>query len=216
MIDCVSVPTSHHFSTNLLRKQHRLRHAEVVLRFGWRDVYEFNDLEFDRYDTIATEYFVSRDEAGEVVGVIRSNPTTIPYMLEEYFPFLVHGLLPKASFIYEASRIVLDRDKLPSPEQRAIVVDKLLVALMERGRQRELSEYIGFMTPKIWKSTFIRIGWQPEWLGPEIGLPRSRYTVRAGRVPVTRSLHERVKVSTGLTGDTILNFGRRPTSRNVD
>ena len=69
--------------------------------------------------------------------------------------------------------------------------------------------------PAIWESTFIRIGWTPEWLGPEIGLPQSRYTVRAARVPVSRALHEQLKISTGLTGDTILNFGRE-TPLNVD
>jgi len=87
MIDCVSIPTSHHLTGNPVREQQRLRHAEVIKRLGWHDVYEINDLEFDHYDTLATEYFVSRDEAGRVVGVIRSNPTTIPYMLEECFPF---------------------------------------------------------------------------------------------------------------------------------
>jgi N-acyl-L-homoserine lactone synthetase len=205
-IDCVSIATSHHFTSNLVREQHRLRHAEVIKRLRWRDVYEINGLEFDRYDTFATEYFVSRDQTGRVVGVIRSNPTTIPYMLLECFPCLTDGFIPNDPHIFEASRLVVDHTTL-NDEERAVVVDKLLVALMERGLQRKLSEYVGFMIPEIWKSTFIRIGWEPEWVGPELGLLRYGQTVRAARIPVSRSIYEHIKVSTGLLEHTILNFG---------
>ena len=45
MIDCVSIATSHNFTGNLVREQHRLRHAEVIQRLGWRGVYEINDLD---------------------------------------------------------------------------------------------------------------------------------------------------------------------------
>jgi len=208
MIDCVSISTSHHFDGNLVREQHELRYAEVYVKEGWRDVYEINGLEFDRYDTLKTEYFVSRNEAGRVMGVIRSNPTTIPYMIEERFPSLIEDSLPMDSHVFETSRLVVDRTRLTTPEERAVVVDKLLVALMERGLQRNLSGYIGFMIPKIWKRTFRRIGWEPEWLGPERQLPGSDVIVRAGRVSVDPSIHEHLKKSTGLTGQTVLNFGR--------
>jgi N-acyl-L-homoserine lactone synthetase len=211
MIDCVSIETSHQFTRNLVREQHRLRHAEVIKRLEWRDVYEINDLEFDRYDTLATEYLVSRDQAGRVVGVIRSNPTTIPYMLQECFPFLIDGSVPNDSHIFEASRLVVDHTTLKTDEQRAVVVDKLLVALMERGLQRNLSEYVGFMVPEIWKRTFVRIGWKPEWRGPELGLLRYRDTVRAARIPVSPSIYYQIKESTGLSRQTVLNFGRGET-----
>src|SRR5215510_12446400 len=123
MIDCVSISTSHHFAGNLVREQHQLRYAEVFVKEGWRDVYAINDLEFDRYDTLETEYFVSRNEAGRVMGVIRSNPTTIPYMIEERFPFLIEGSLPNDSHVLETSRLVVDRTTLTTPEERAVVVD---------------------------------------------------------------------------------------------
>jgi len=73
------------------------------------------------------------------------------------FPFLIEGSRPRDSYIFEASRLVVDHTNLTDKE-REIVVDRLLVALMERGLQRELSEYIGFMIPKIWECTFQRIG----------------------------------------------------------
>ena len=142
------------------------------------------------------------------MGVIRASPTTIPYMIEERFPFLIEGSLPKDSHVFETSRLVVDRTTLATPEERAVVVDKLLMALMERGLQRNLSAYIGFMMPKIWKRTFCRIGWEPEWLGPEMRLPASDVIVRAGRASVDASIHRHLKQSTGLTGQTVLNFGR--------
>lgn len=172
------------------------------------DVYAINGLEFDRYDTLETEYFVSRNQTGRVIGVIRSNPTTIPYMIEERFPFLIESWLPKDSNVFETSRLVVDRTTLTTPEERGVVVDKLLIALMERGLQRNISGYIGFMIPKIWKRTFCRIGWEPEWLGPEKQLPGSDVIVRAGRLPVDASIHKHLKKSTGLTAQTVLNFGR--------
>jgi len=208
MIDCVSIATSHHFTDNLVREQHGLRYAEVIVKARWRDVYTFNNFEFDRYDTLATEYFVSRDQAGRVVGVIRSNPTTIPYMIEECFPSLIDGSLPRDPQILEASRLVVDRTTLTTPAERAVVVDQILVALMERGLQRELSEYIGFMPPKIWDRTFRRIGWEPEWLGREVRLKQYDHTVRAGRLLVSQSIHKHLKNATGLSGQTVLNFGR--------
>ena len=214
MIDCVSVPTSHHFTGNLVREQHRLRHAEVIVKEGWRDLYEINDLEFDEYDTLATEYFVARNRAGRVLGVIRASPTTIPYMIKECFPFLIDGSLPNDSHIFETSRLVVDRTTLKTRKKRAGVVNKLLLALMERGLQRELSAYIGFMMPKIWDSTFRRIGWEPEWLGPEIGLRPFRHTVRAARIPVSRSIYKHLKKTTGLSGQTVLNFGRSEAPNN--
>ena len=43
-------------------------------------------MEFDQYDNLATEYYIARDVNNEVLGVTRSYPTTIPYMLQDVFP----------------------------------------------------------------------------------------------------------------------------------
>ena len=129
-------------------------------------------------------------------------------MLKECFPFLADGPLPEASDIFEASRLVVDKTTLETQKERWVVIDKLLVALMERGLQRKLTEYVGFMIPEIWESTFIRVGWKPEWLGPGKQLLEQDYIVRAGRILVNRSIYEHMKRSTGLTGQTVLNFGR--------
>jgi acyl-homoserine lactone synthase len=205
MISCVTIATNHHFPGNLLADQHRLRYREVVDKENWSDIYVVDNMEFDRYDNLATEYFIARNQEGKIVGVCRSYPTTIPYMLSEAFPFLMKKNLPSSPKAFEASRLVLDRSLL-TKEQRRPVIDALLVAYMERGLQRKIDAYVGFMFPKIWSSTFQRIGWEIEWIGPPVPLPKTREVVRAGLIPVTESLNARIRTITGITRD-ILDFG---------
>jgi acyl-homoserine lactone synthase len=208
MIDCVSVATTHHFPENLLAEQHRLRYREVIQKENWGDVYICNGMEFDRYDNLATEYYVARDELGQVVGVTRSYPTTIPYMLSDAFRYLFTQGLPSSPKILEASRLVLDRSLL-SKENRRPVVDQLIVAYMERGLQRGIDAYVGFMLPKIWTSTFLRAGWDIEWLGPERLLPGTTDIVRAGLMPVNEGMNAKIRNTTGIYGE-VLNFGSGP------
>ena len=209
MIDCVSIASSHRFSENLLAEQHKLRYREVIQKENWGDVYIVDGMEFDRYDNLATEYFIARDKQNRVVGVTRSYPTTIPYMLSDAFTFLFSQKLPSSPQIFEASRLVLDRTLLSKPE-RMPVVDKLIVAYMERGLQRNIDAYVGFMLTKIWASTFQRAGWDIQWLGPELSLPKTGDVVRAGLIPVNEEMNQKVRRTTGIYAD-ILNFGQGDT-----
>jgi N-acyl-L-homoserine lactone synthetase len=169
MIDCVTIATSHCFPGNLVAAQHRLRYQEVIAKEDWSNIYVADEMEFDRYDNVATEYFVARNSEGDVLGVCRSYPTTIPYMLADVFPFLSSRDLPSSHKVHEASRLVLDRSLL-TKEARRPIVNELIVAYMERGLQRNIDAYVGFMLPRIWASTFLRAGWDVEWLGPETAL----------------------------------------------
>jgi N-acyl-L-homoserine lactone synthetase len=204
-IDCVSISTVHNFPGNLVAEQHRLRYREVITKEGWNDVYVMDGMEFDRYDSIATEYFVARDERGKVVGTMRSHPTTIPSMLSERFKFLVTRSLPAGSKILDLSRLVLDRTALPK-ERRKPVINALVLASLERGLQRSINGYVGFMLPKIWAGTFQSAGWDLEWLGDEKAL-ESGDVVRAGYIPVNESMGKRVRSVTGIT-EPVLNFGK--------
>ena len=205
MIECVTIATSHCFPGNLVADQHRLRYREVIEKEDWGDVYVANEMEFDRYDNIATEYFVARNPDGKVVGVTRSYPTTIPYMLSDVFPYLSQQQLPSSPRILEASRLVLDRSLL-TKEARRPIVNVLIVAYMERGLQRGIDAYVGFMIPAIWGSTFLRAGWEVEWLGPEIALPGATDIVRAALMPVNERINDMLRETTGITDD-ILSFG---------
>lgn len=205
MIDCVSPLTNHHFIGNPLKGQHELRYKEVIAKEGWDDLYVMDGMEFDEFDNIATEYYVARDEQGAVLGITRSYPTTIPYMLERSFQFLFDNPLMSSPDVLEASRLVLDRERMDK-QQRLSVVNELMVAYMERGLQRGLRGYVGFMLPKIWQSTFLRVGWGVEWLGPEVRLPKTNYFVRAGFMPVSEALNNKVRDTIKIYDD-VLNFG---------
>jgi N-acyl-L-homoserine lactone synthetase len=205
MIDCVNIATAHRFPGNLIAAQHRLRYQEVIAKEDWSNIYVADEMEFDRYDNVATEYFIARDEDGDVLGVSRSYPTTIPYMLSDVFPFLSSEGLPSSHKIHEASRLVLDRSLLTKDARRP-VVNELIVAYMERGMQRNIDAYVGFMLPRIWDSTFLRAGWDVEWLGPEVALPGTTDIVRAALMPVTKRMNDKVRTATGIRNP-ILNVG---------
>ena len=205
MIDCVSTVTSHHFPDNLLVEQHKLRYREVIQKEEWGNIYTLDDMEFDRYDNLATEYYIARDSAGRVVGVARSYPTTIPYMMSEAFTYLFSSDLPSSPRILEASRLVLDRSLL-AKEERQPVINEILLAYMERGLQRNIDAYVGFMLPKIWASTFQRVGWDIRWLGPERPLPGANGVVRAALMPVSEKIYQDMRSVTGVHGS-VLNMG---------
>ena len=100
---------------------------------------------------------------------------------------------------------MLDRSLLTKDARRPIV-DELIVAYMERGLQRNIDAYVGFMLPRIWQSTFVRAGWDVEWLGPETALPGTADIVRAALMPVNTRMNDRVRAATGI-GKPILNCG---------
>jgi len=205
MIDCVSIATNCNFSYSPIIRQHRLRYREVVQKEQWSHIYTLDGMEFDRFDNLATEYFIAKDAKNRVVGVTRTYPTTIPYMLSESFPFLSPKQFPSSVKIMESSRLVLDRDLL-GKQERQPVINQLVVACMERGMQRKIDAYIGFMLPKIWASTFLRCGWDIEWLGPEIALPVTNEVVRAALMPVNDRTNQKLRDTTGLH-EPVLNFG---------
>jgi N-acyl-L-homoserine lactone synthetase len=100
---------------------------------------------------------------------------------------------------------VLDRSLLTKEERRPIV-DQLIVAYMERGMHRNIDAYVGFMLPRIWSSTFLRAGWDIEWLGPEITLPGTTDIVRAGLMPVSERMNDKIRDATGIKTP-VLNYG---------
>ena len=205
MIDCISIKNARNFAQDLLVEQHKLRYREVVSKEKWGDIYIVDGMEFDQYDNLATEYYIARDNENNVVGVARSYPTTIPYMLSDIFTYLLSSDFPSSPRIFEASRLVLDRSKCPKEERRPII-DKLVLAYMERGLQRNIDAYIGFMLPKIWDSTFQRVGWEIKWAGPEFALPKTNETVRAAMMPVSEEMLQRIRDVTGIQRS-VLNFG---------
>ena len=82
----------------------RYRHKVFVEKLGWQLRCE-NALEFDQFDRDDTVYVVAYNRDQEVVGTARLLPTTRPYLLDEVFPHLLHGMAPPHSpDVWELSR----------------------------------------------------------------------------------------------------------------
>lgn len=215
MIECVNIGTADYFEGNPIAGALRLRHEELVKKEDWANIYVQPDprgaLEFDQYDTPATQYLVKRDEDGEVIATGRVKPTTIPYMLSHSFQDLCTDTPVSSPLVVEGSRIVINRDKIPRQDRRKIV-NEILVAYMECSLHMGAKYYVAFMMPQVWRATFFRIGWKANWLGPENVIGHSGEVVRAGILPVNKNVDQLIRHSTGLL-EPILDFGKNPNSQ---
>ena len=108
MIEAFSFRNAHQFGDSLA-SQARLRYRVFVLDRSLPHHY-YDGMEYDEFDTPAAVYLVWRDPKMIVRGLIRMIPTSVPYMLKSYWPFLCQTRdLPAAEDVWEASRICVDR-----------------------------------------------------------------------------------------------------------
>ncbi len=220
VVHCVTIATNHLFSGNLIAEQHRLRHKELIEKEQWSDIYvqpcgeteSSGNMEFDRYDNLATEYFIACDQAGRVVGVTRSYPTTLPYMISEVFNHLAVDGPTHSEELHELSRLAIDRDNL-SNQARIDVIDALLLSVLERGLQRGIKNYITFSYPGIWKITFERLNWPMTPAGKERRLADGK-SVRAGFIHINQEVATLIKQNTSITHE-VLSFGEGQSSDHI-
>jgi len=128
MIEGFSLKTAHLFG-DALASQARLRHRVFVQRRGLPHRHS-DGMAYDEFDTPAAFYLVWRDPSAEVRGMFRLIPTSLPYMLEQYWPQLCRlRPLPKAADIWEVGKVCVDRDFDRSLRQA--IIPQLLCALQE-------------------------------------------------------------------------------------
>jgi acyl homoserine lactone synthase len=158
MIEAFSLSTAHLFQ-DAMASQARLRYRVFVEQRGLPHLHH-EDLEFDEFDTPAAAYLVWRDQDRVVRGLIRLLRTDRPYMLKSLWPHLVNGRPPNSSYLWEMTRVCVD--KAVPPALRRTILPELLCAVAE---QLELSGARGVIgvTRAHLLSHFIRRGVQ--WLG---------------------------------------------------
>ncbi|MCD8563304.1 MAG: hypothetical protein LRY54_04580 [Alphaproteobacteria bacterium] len=145
---------------------HRLRKRIFVDAQNW-DIPTFKDMEYDAYDNPAATYLVHLNTQGEVDGMVRVYPTDRPYMIKDVWPEVVEKIpMPSSEKIYEGSRFVIDSDV--SKDEKKIIKEQLVCAMMEYGLENGIEYYVGVMPDNFWKSVFIRSGWTIEKLGKTI------------------------------------------------
>jgi acyl homoserine lactone synthase len=204
MIGCISIKTAHQFRGNPIASMFELRYRAVIKRQEW-DVPNWQQMEYDEFDNPSTTYFVWRDPADVVRGCARLAPTDRPYMLKKVFPFLVtNDTLPVNDMtIWEGSRICVEKE-LP-PELRRRVIHELNLGYMEFALAHGIRKIIGVMLPAYWRTVYMASGWEPFWYGEVATLP-SGERVRAGGLPVSEEMMQKVRRTTGIH-ETVLAYG---------
>lgn len=192
-IECFNMTTAHYYG-DALASQFRLRHNVFIERVSY-DVPSWKGMEFDQFDTPATQYFVWRDGDGVARGVARMAPTTLSYMLEEIWPDKITEIqMPKSERIWEGTRFGVD-NTLPA-DLRSQIVKELVCAYMEYANLMGLDAIIGVMPVGILRAVFARNGWKPMTLGPvwqEDGID-----VQAAKLPVNQDTLKAVRERTKL------------------
>lgn len=159
MIEAFSLKTAHLFG-DALASQARLRYRVFVQQRALPHAF-YDGMEYDEFDTPAAVYLVWRDPRMIVRGLIRLVPTSVPYMMETYWPELCRlRRLPKDEDVWEASRVCVDRSY--DPRIRRTIMPELLCAVEEFSRHNGARAAIG-VTRKHLIDHYLRKG--VEWLG---------------------------------------------------
>lgn len=193
-IDCFNVNTAHLYG-DAMASQYRLRKRVFIDRQNYA-VPSWKGMEYDQFDTPATQYFVWRDEDGVARGVARLGPTSMNYMLKEIWPEKITDIeLPPSDSVWEITRFGIDNDL--SPKLRNQIIRELVCALAEYAVTHGIDHYIGLTAVVVIRGVFMRNGWEPAALGPvwrEDGIE-----VQAGILPVSmetvQSVRHRTKMS---------------------
>lgn len=179
---------------DLLASQFRLRYSSIIDRQYW-DLPHYRGMEYDQYDTPAATYLVWADEKGEARGVSRLTPTDRPYMLQEVWPDMVETIgLPVTPSVWEGTRFCVDK-RLP-PELRKHVTKEIVCAYLEFSLANDIRHIIGVMPPGIWRSVFMRNGWDVSFLGDK--KKSNDGTIVAGMMDVTLMNLAKVREKTGI------------------
>jgi acyl homoserine lactone synthase len=201
MIEMFTWTTAHRFQ-DAMASQARLRFQVFVHARGLQHLH-YDGLEYDEFDTPSAVYLVWRDTNFAVRGLIRLLRTDRPYMLKNYWPWLVTARsLPEASDVWEMTRVCVDRTV--EPELRRMILPELLSAAKEFFIKERAAGMIGVTRAHL-LSHFVRQG--IVWLG-EPALIEGE-TERAFFVPTrfVRPDHHCAKYGIGgsvlLTGDAL-------------
>lgn len=201
MLLMVNFENSHKFGS-VLESIFKLRYEQFFERQNY-ETFVKGKREFDRYDTYATNYIIYRDKDNNVLGTSRKAPTTMPYMIEEIWPFLVNGSLPKADNVWESSRFCVDKNV--QHEKRKEIVTHLVAAGQLFGLKNDIEYFVGVMHPAIWRSVFIKNGWAVEALGDVYTLDDGS-KVLAAKMPVSQKIMNEINQKNNLNlGNIALN-----------
>ncbi|OYW82958.1 MAG: autoinducer synthesis protein [Asticcacaulis sp. 32-58-5] len=196
--------------SDLFFSQFQLRHREFIERQSY-EVKSLDGMEFDQYDTLASQYIVYSEDGRTVLGCSRLTPIDFGCMLADHFPHLVDD---KAVFsaprIWEGTRFCID-SRLP-PDKRRSICQHIAAAYIEFGLAGNIDQIIGLMPTLILRTVFERSGITLEKLGAPHAIG-AHARIQAATIPIRTWQLDRVREVTGL-GGVIASLAPLP-SRNV-
>lgn len=198
MIECFNYANAHALGP-VLPQMFELRKRIFIDGEGYT-VTSWQGMEFDRYDTPAAWYGLWRDDAGVARGVMRLNPTTLPYMISDLWPDAVAKMpLPKAAEIWEATRCGID-PALPK-DLRQQVTSELMLAYQELGLALGAKAFVAVSEPRVWDRMGFRKGWPLEALGPVIEY--DGWNLMAVLMPVSSAVLDNMRKVTGISNSVL-------------
>lgn len=108
----VAIVTAKNFDLyeTAMEEMYRLRYFVAIEELGWQLPDSEGSRDKDAYDRDDTIYFLDFDDAGELIGTARLNPTTKPHLMTDIFPTLCSFTdIPVAPDIYEFSRFLVKK-----------------------------------------------------------------------------------------------------------
>lgn len=181
--------------SELLFSHFQLRHREFIHRQNYA-VRSLDGMEFDQYDTLASNYLVYSEDGRTVQGCSRLTPIKFGCMLEDQFPDLVDDKTIFArSDIWEGTRFCID-SRLP-PDKRRDISRHIAAAYIEFGLHQGAKAIIGLMPTLILRSVFERTGIRLERLG-SAQMVGEHSRIQAAAIPIKMEQLERVRAVTGL------------------
>ena len=140
MIEAFSLKTAHHFG-DALASQARLRYSVFVRHHSLPHAH-YDGMEYDEFDTPAAVYLVWRDPNLVVRGLMRVVPSSEPYMMEKYWPYLCQTReLPKSKDVWEVSRVCIDHTY--PWRVRQVIMPALLAAIQEFSSRNGICAAVG-------------------------------------------------------------------------
>jgi len=199
MIECFSAASGHKFP-GLLYDVLEFRHRVFIREQGYADVFDWEGMEFDACDTPATHYFVYREKQGNILGTLRVSPTLVSYMIKDVWPGFYEAL-PESEQTWEQSRLAVKADGV----RRKMIVAELLLASMEFGMARSISNYVGVMPPKLWHAIYKARGWKPTFHSQPIMHKEYPLPIVAGELNVSSEQEREIRNATNIH-HTVLSF----------
>lgn len=152
--------------SDVLEAHFRIRHDIYVGERGWLDLERPDGREVDAFDTEDAVYLLGLTADRQVVAGSRLVPSLKPHLMSEVFPQLAPGGVPRATDIFEWTRIFVvpafRTPGRPCPAAGAIYCGILEYCLGAKIRQ------LSIVCEEYWFDRLDRFGWNPKKLGPPL------------------------------------------------